>query len=500
MLHVQVESFDVWRILARKLLASQKAPREVEWRDANRRQPFLGFADADARSQAMLGEYPTEPLFDGALVKVPRRFLRLAERVAAHRDERKWDLLYQALWRLAHGERHLLELETDDLVHRLLAMEKSVRKDAHKMKAFVRFRRCAEENAGEKPDSVLVDDVGSDCYIAFHRPQHRVVRLVAPFFVRRFGLMRWAVLTPDESAYWDGRLLRFGPGVSATSAPASDALEDLWKTYYAATFNPARLNLPLMRREMPRRHRPTLPETQRIGDPVQDSPRRLEQMLAHREGVVHSARDFLPFDRSLASLARAARTCEGCTLCQSATQTVFGEGRADARLVFIGEQPGDQEDRAGRPFVGPAGKVFDEALAQVGIDRSQVYVTNAVKHFKWTPRGQMRLHAKPNAREMAACRPWLEAEIAAIKPQMVVCLGATAAQVVVGPEFRITQQHGQVLPTAFAPWTMATYHPSALLRVPDETTRLQMQEQFIYDLQRVAQQFALLKSECVGKG
>ena len=158
--------------------------------------------------------------------------------------------------------------------------------------------------------------------------------------------------------------------------------------------------------------------------------------------------------------------------------------------MFVGEQPGDQEDLAGRPFVGPAGGVFDEALAQVGIDRRQVYVTNAVKHFKWTPRGTRRLHAKPNAREMAACRPWLEAEIEAIKPAMIVCLGSTAAQVILGPSFRIMRDHGRIISTPWAPRTMATYHPSALLRVPDETTRARMQEQFLHDLRRAAHYLA----------
>ena len=474
-MHVDIHSYDDWRSTARKLLREGAAPRDIQWREHDRLQQYLEFSPTvQAGATPSTTETAAAPALPGHAgeIRVPKQFLELAETVACHRDAAKWDLLYRLLWRLAHGERQLLAIATDDDVFRARHMEKAVRRDAHKMKAFVRFRRVMRE--------------GEEYFVAFHRPDHKIVPYVASFFVRRFSVMKWAILTPDESIYWDGSLLEFGPGVPATDAPPQDQLEELWKTYYAATFNPARVNLSLMRREMPARHWPTLPETRIIPELLEAAPARVEQMIAHREGSAVSARDFLPAERDLPSLFAAATHCQGCDLCHRATQTVFGEGPSDARLVFIGEQPGDQEDLAGRPFVGPAGQVFDDALAQVGIDRSQVYVTNAVKHFKWTPRGTRRLHAKPSAREMAACRPWLEAEVTAIKPAMVVCLGSTAAQVVLGPSFRIMREHGRVFSTPWAPWTMATYHPSALLRVPDETTRATMQEQFLHDLRRAA--------------
>jgi len=470
MIQVDVHTFDDWRLAARRLLNEGVAPADVAWREHDRQEQYFDFPKAaqDESPAAAAG-----PLLAAASEhRVPKEFLKLAETVAAHRSPDKWNLLYRLLWRIAHGERRILDVATDDDVHRARAMEKAVHRAAHKMKAFVRFRR------------VLRD--GEEHFIAFHRPEHRIVPLVAPFFVQRFSVMKWAILTPDESIYWDGSLLEFGPGLPASTAPTSDQLEDLWKSHYAATFNPARVNLPLMRREMPARHWATSPETRIIPELLEAPSVRVAQMTPHREGATVSARDFLPASRELPALFEAAQRCRGCELCARATQTVFGEGPADARLVFVGEQPGDQEDLAGRPFVGPAGAVFDEALAQVGIDRRQVYVTNAVKHFKWTPRGTRRLHAKPNAREMAACRPWLEAEIEAIKPAMIVCLGSTAAQVILGPSFRITRDHGRILSTPWAPWTMATYHPSALLRVPDETTRARMQEQFLHDLRRAA--------------
>ena len=200
-----------------------------------------------------------------------------------------------------------------------------------------------------------------------------------------------------------------------------------------------------------------------------------------------SATEFLPPKMMLPSLRRAAEVCEGCELHKSATQTVFGEGPKAAQVMFIGEAPGDLEDRSGHPFVGGAGHLLDEALAESGIDRRDVYVTNAVKHFKWEPRGQRRLHKKPSAREIAACRPWWEAEIRVVKPRVVVCLGATAAQELFGSAFRITQQRGHFLPTEWCPLTIATYHPAAILRAPTPDQRLQLREDFLSDLHLVAE-------------
>ena len=200
-----------------------------------------------------------------------------------------------------------------------------------------------------------------------------------------------------------------------------------------------------------------------------------------------SAADFLPSKLELPILAKAAAKCHGCGIYCNATQVVFGEGPADAKCMFVGEQPGDQEDLAGKPFVGPAGTLLNQAMEQAGIPRDEVYVTNAVKHFKWVPRGKRRLHAKPTAREVAACRPWLEAEIKVVQPRTIVCLGATAAQSLLGSAFRLTQHRGEVLKdTPWAPWLLATVHPSSLLRIPDQEARRQARAQFIDDLKIVA--------------
>ena len=200
----------------------------------------------------------------------------------------------------------------------------------------------------------------------------------------------------------------------------------------------------------------------------------------------HSAAEFLPDKLTLPALRDAAADCKGCDLWKRGTQTVFGEGTRRAEVLFVGEQPGNEEDLTGKPFVGPAGRLFDDALQEAGIDRSQTYVTNVVKHFKWEPRGKRRIHKKPNAHEVNACRPWLEAEISLVKPKIIVCLGATAAQALLGAKFRVSKQRGRFIESTLAPYIMATVHPSSILRAPDDATRHAEKRQFIDDLKRVA--------------
>ncbi len=413
--------------------------------------------EGDTRQATLFDDDGTPPVKRGAVQRVPPQFLELARRVACHLDADRFDLLYRALWRLTHGESHLLEIATDDDVYRLTAMEKQVRRAAHKTKAFVRFRKVTTETQA-------TDD---EHYVAWHRPEHRVLPLVAHFFSRRFPAMRWTILTPDESVSWDLAQLTFGPGVPESEAPDGDALEELWRAYYGAIFNPARIKLKTMKREMPVRHWRTLPETSIVPELLADAPRRVAEMIAHAAGGPRSAADFLPTERDLASLAAAACACRGCELHARATQTVFGAGSATAGLLLVGEQPGDEEDLAGQPFIGPAGRELDEALRRAGIGRDDIYLTNAVKHFHWEPQGKRRLHKKPPARAVAACRPWLDAELAAVKPRVLVCLGATAAQAVLGRDARLQKPRGEMFATPAAERTLITWHPAAILRAPN---------------------------------
>lgn len=507
-------SFAAWRVAARGLLARGALPAEVLWDDGGQRGLWGGLAEgaafggggaqgqvggdgrgcpegqvvARARGWAggqvdANGSSCPEGQVIGASTRVPAEFLELAELAAYHRDGGRWGLLYRLLVRLARGEPDLLARATDGDVARLRGLVQAVRRDEHKMHAFVRFRR------------VEVD--GGEQFVAWHRPDHHIVPLAAPFFVRRFPGMRWTIVTPDASASWDGEVLRFGPGAPRASAPQGDELEELFLTYYRNVFNPARLNLRAMRAEMPRKHWATLPETAAIAGLVREAPERTAAMLA---GQASAASTWVPDlravdgPRRLTVLREAAAGCRGCGLAGCATRTVFGEGPGDARMMLVGEQPGDEEDLSGRPFVGPAGQVLSGLLAEAGIDRSRVYLTNAVKHFKWSADGPRRLHVRPGATEVTACRAWLDAEIAVVRPAVIVCLGSTAARSFVGPRFNAARDRGRVHSTPWSPVWLATLHPAAVLRAQGQEAQGRARRALRDDLRLAAEQLAMVSA------
>ena len=445
-------TFEDWRRVAREALANGTNP-ETSWARADSAQSELLLGEP----RSMKAQSTTTSTAVANRFHVPRAFLDLAAEAACHRDESRWALLYRALWRLTHGEPHLLEIATDADVHPLRAMAKAVHRDIHKMRAFVRFRE--------------VPTADGPWFVAWFEPEHHIVEANAPFFRDRFTNMHWSILTPDRCAHWDLQELTFTEGVSRTSAPAADGMDDLWRTYYRSIFNPARVNVATLTSHMPRRYWKNLPEAQIIPGLVTEARPRSETMVeksaAHVAGLTEFSRAPVPAEHDLNALRAAAAQCRACPLWRSATCTVFGEGPAHAKIVIVGEQPGDQEDRRGQPFVGPAGQLLDRALVAAGVDRSAVYLTNAVKHFKWEPRGKRRLHQRPSAREVAACRPWLEAELATLRPELIVCLGATAAQSVLGRPVRVLSERGEKLPTEFGAPALITVHPSALLRLAD---------------------------------
>ncbi|MGN2245607.1 UdgX family uracil-DNA binding protein [Frateuria sp. GZRR35] len=434
-----------WRSRARALLAGGVPPEQVAWQVGG--QAGLLPADTGAPAAAMPA---------GVAGSVPREFLVLATRVLAHADARRHAVLYRLLWRLAHGERALLRIVTDDDVAWALRAAKAVSREKHKMKAFVRFRE--------------VQEAQGNVFIAWFEPEHDVLPQVAPFFVRRFAGMRWSILTPTRSAHWDGQALTLGGGASRADAPGADALEDLWRTYFANIFNPARLKVDAMVKEMPVRYWKNLPEATLIPGLIRDASARMEAMVQAPPTVprkTYPAPAVRPVAATggLETIRAEAAACRACPLWQPATQTVFGEGPADARVMLLGEQPGDQEDLAGRPFVGPSGQLLDRALKELGLDRRAMYVTNTVKHFKFESRGKRRLHARANAAEQAACRRWLEAELLRVRPGWIVCLGAMAAQAILGKDVRLQEARGRWHALGDGTQALATVHPSYLLRL-----------------------------------
>lgn len=455
-----------WRTAARALLGSKTPPLSIVWSCREGEEDLFATDDA-------------APAGGGAPVAVPRAFLDLVERGLLHSDPSRFDLFYRLLARVAEDRRLMEDAADPDLV-RARDLAKAVRRDMHKMTAFVRFREVAGEDGAH--------------FIAWFEPEHHIVEATAPFFMRRFASMNWTILTPERSAFWNGTALAFGPGAQRADAPDDDALEAVWRTYYSSIFNPARLKVSAMRAEMPKKYWRNLPEASLIRPLIAEAAKATAAMVAapatppkkgHRP-MPHP--DLLaPANRStIETLRDEVDACRACPLWADATQAVFGEGPETARVMVVGEQPGDKEDIAGRPFVGPAGALFDRAAEEAGFERAKVYVTNAVKHFKFEPRGKFRLHKTPGPAEITACRPWLERETAALRPRLVIAMGATAARAVMGRVVKIGETRGKILQRDGEPDVLVTVHPSYLLRVPDEALKRQEYARFVEDLKLAA--------------
>lgn len=470
--------FAGWRAKARLLLRNEVPPQQVAWQIAGGSADLLAMAGAMAAAAAPAPPpSAVEEEADGP--PVPRRFVQLAETVILHTDPARFAVLYELLWRLTHGEPRLLMVSSDPLLRRAEMMAAAVRRDIHKMKAFVRFRAAADE--------------AGDFYLAWFEPAHHIVEAAAPFFVRRFASMRWSILTPRRCAFWDGTNLAFAPGATRSDATSVDAVEDLWRRYYASIFNPARLNQKAMRAQMPQRYWHNLPETALIPALSRAAAARTQEMLAGERQPPAAAAvrreertAMLENVEQIDHLRQEAAHCRACPLFEAASQTVFGEGPVPAALMLVGEQPGDQEDLAGRPFVGPAGLLLDQALRDAGLERRSIYVTNAVKHFKYVVRGKRRLHQKPTILEIRACLAWLEREIEAVRPRTIVALGATAARALTGRDLKIGASRGRPLQLDSGVHLRVTVHPSYLLRLPDEATRASEYQAFVSDLKQVS--------------
>ena len=461
-------SFAGFRDAARAALADHVPPERAHFDDANTAQRGLDLLAPEGRGRASTaGPQPT----------VPRGFVELGETVALHRDPRRWALLYRVLHRLTHGEPRLLSRATDPDIRTLARMGSAVRRDIHKLHAFVRFRKIEHE--------------GRPLWVSFYEPDHRVLAAAVPHFVDRLGDDAFLIATPEGAAHWDGAQLSFSAGAppelfaAAAADETEQGIEQLFRAYYASVFNPARANLRATLNEMPRRFWKRIPEAQELPSLLAQAALRTGEML---EVDVVAAQ--VPPDATLPLLEEAASRCTACPIHHAATQTVFGRGPLDARIVLVGEQPGDEEDRRGEPFVGPAGRLLRTLLAEAGLDPAHLYLTNAVKHFKWEPRGKRRLHMKPAYSEVRACRPWLEAELAQLSPDVVVCLGVTAAQSLLGPGFRLAQGKDRVFPQPWARALVTTYHPSAILRLEGQAAT-DARAQLVADLRRAKDLSAL---------
>ena len=450
------DDFDGWRERARALIQCNVPPDRVAWTSTD--GPEELFAQEEQAAPMAMPDAPP--------VRASRQFVELARSAVLHSDPERFALLYCLLWRLQSNPR-IMEDKADPIMRRVEGLAKAVRRDSHKMHAFVRFRLIDGGEGGS-----------ADRYVAWFEPEHHILRANAGFFVRRFGAMKWSILTPRGSLHWDGVTLEEGPPAQRGDAPAGDAMEDLWRAYYASIFNPARLKVGAMLKEMPRKYWKNLPEAALIPELVAVAQKRESRMVA--EGTWEEAER----PDSLAAIDRAIHGCRRCPIGQLDNQAVMGEGLKRSRLMVVGEQPGDREDLAGKPFVGPAGQLLDAHLEKAGIDRRETYVTNAVKHFKYVPRGKRRLHQSPTAKEIDICRWWLESEREVVRPKLVLALGASAARSLLGKTVSISKARGRPHPLEDGSELWITAHPSYLLRL-DGAARDEQERLFEADLAAV---------------
>ena len=452
------DDFAFWRERARQLIQCDVPPDRVSWVEPG------GTGDLFAYQGPIRGEKRLPvPEADAGEVRASKRFMRLARNASVHSDPERFSLLYRMLWRL-QSQPGAMQDSADTDVRRIEELDKEVRRDAHKMHAFVRFRE--------------VEDESGEHYVAWFEPDHHIVRREAGFFMRRFANMRWSILTPRGCIHWDGETMREGPPARREDAPAGDPVEALWKSYYASTFNPARLKVGAMLSELPKKYWKNMPEAELI-------PELIAGAQAREAGMVAAGmREVREVPSSLGAIAEGISACRDCPIAECGTRAVMGEGAQGAPLMIVGEQPGDQEDLAGRPFVGPAGQLLDVYLDKAGIDRKRAYVTNAVKHFKFVARGKRRIHQTPQAKEIDTCRWWLEAERKVVAPRVVLALGASAARAMLGRTVSLAKERGRPMPLEDGSELWITAHPSYLLRLEGEA-RAAQEELFARDLATV---------------
>lgn len=442
-----VNDFEEWRTAARALLLLGTRPDDVVWDDPAAAVDL--FAEPEDR--------PAD-LSRRAVGIVPPRFIELAEAAICHREAIRFSLLYKLLFRL-QKHRDLIDARSDPDISKLYRLATEVRRETQAVRTTIR-----ESDAHSR-------------FALWIEPQHYVLERLLPWLTEHFGATPWSILTPYRSVACDGERLILGTGARRAGAPRDGAGEAAWHGYFARIFggsvNGSRGN-------------PSVPEL--IGSLVETQ----KEAVMHPQTKVDPPRprriDDEALEEDITSLAAARAAVQGCRRCplyEHATQAVFGEGPRAAEVMFVGEQPGDQEDLAGKPFVGPAGQVFDRALDAVGLDRRRTYVTNAVKHFKFEPRGKRRIHQKPNAGEIQACRFWLELEREFVRPKLIVAMGATAVQSLLGKSASIASLRGKKLELPGGAAMLVTVHPSYLLRIPEAERKAEEFKKFEADLRAV---------------
>jgi uracil-DNA glycosylase len=452
------KSFDEWRLAVLSLLQTNRTPNEVLWSSEDQ-QPNLWFDTLNSGAHYKL--------------KIPSKLKELLMTLSMHRSLTRWNLMYRILYRSIHGEKNLLDDPADSDVATALRMQQEIENDIHRFYAFLRFKKHMD-NEGE-------------IFIAFFKPDHSILHAVLQFFVKRFGSMRWVIFTPEGSAYWDTRTLKIQDTKIDMPQVNDQEMETMWSSYYSSIFNPTRSNEKLLKQHVPNRFRSNMPEMEQVSELLQNAPKRTDRMLESVSSAAISG-----WSESLQDLNIKLQRCVSCPIGLNGTRAVAGQGSLGG-IMLVGEQPGDEEEKCGDPFVGPAGEVLNEAFRDLNLNRNMIYITNSVKHFKFVMRGKSRIHDRPSHAEIGACRSWLNEEIRLVQPDVIICLGASAAQSVLGAKLDIGKNLNQEFTHPSGAIILVTYHPAAILRVPDPDRKREMYSQILRSLAN-AQARSILKS------
>jgi uracil-DNA glycosylase len=436
------------RVMRRMMLANETDWEG--WRKATRSLILGGVPPEEVRWSVRSHDEDGDPLQDGVgSFGISRGLVALASLAIQARDRERFGLLYGLVWRANAGER-VLQSTTDPDVRRAQGLAYAVRAEAHRMRTLLRYMPVQEGNRTR--------------YLGWYEPAHFVLETNAQLIVRRFPELVLSIVTPEGAAHWDGTDLRFSVGTDRTEIADDDALQSWWRSHHAGLLRDSRIGT-------------AIPEAEDLDEAPRPPDRPpLAPVVLPRHA-----------DQSLQEAMHEASDCRRCHLYEAATQTVFGEGPAHASVMFVGEQPGDQEDVIGRPFVGPAGQIMDRAMEEAGVDRRSIYITNAVKHFKFTPRGKRRIHQTPETPEIQACRFWLDVERVRLRPKLVVAMGGSAARALLGRQVTIGRERGKPIELPDGQTAFVTVHPSFLLRVPDEQAKAREYRAFVADLRKIAE-------------
>ncbi len=466
-------TFTNWELAILPYLFNDVSSDKISWFDVfdSTKDPSTNY-QSDLFTESLdlkcLKKPPSSFLNDLHNLKFYQEFSRFASNVLCHNNQTKFDILYD-FYRSYSKNFKIIHNPLEPNLHKLKVFSKQVTRDIHKMQAFVRFNEFSKD--------------GKVIYVAYHKPDHYILKKNYKFFVERFNTMNWIIFTPYAMLSWNSHQVFYQEQEYHPKTLPEDPFVELWQTYFSNIFNPARVKINAMMKEMPRRYWETMPETKLIPELIRNASTRVESMKLRSRSTRSDAKIYTEGVASLNDLRIKLLQCNACELCELNTNPVAGAGLPTSQIMILGEAPGDMEEVSGKPFVGPAGNLLGITLKKLGYNIDDFYKTNAVKHFNFRSGGKVRIHKTPSSKHILSCRPWLEKEVELVKPEVIICMGLSAAHSVLGFPVRMETVRSKLHKTGFCNKTFITHHPARILREPDLSKKEALQDQFEQDLQ-----------------